>query len=356
METRRHRFDSILHTRLRVHRTVGNSTVTTDSNRVLPSKNHNLHGRHITKRNLENRSARVVFNKVDSRAQTLENNRGKTLGKDNKKVLPHKPNYTKSRLNKSVVLFRNPQQKTGTSISATSSLYKKTKHDKLRYKYSVVFGLIAIVFASSLYIVWRAKTNKLIAAQVQGISIISNDSHSSIPGISQTVLETLDEQQVSEKDYVRHVVGPNLPRYLSIDRLKLRSRVYKVGLLRDGTIDTPKNIFDVGWYGASQRPGDASGATIMVGHVSGMTLPGVFSGLKDLKIGDIVSVERGDGLRVRYSVAGRDISASKNIDMTKAGSSFQSDRPGLNLITYYGEYNNLTKGFSQILIVYTVQL
>ncbi|MBQ9018394.1 class F sortase [Candidatus Saccharibacteria bacterium] len=115
--------------------------------------------------------------------------------------------------------------------------------------------------------------------------------------------EELDETEPTVEEVAEYVVSPDRPRYLSIEKLGINnSRVLPMGVNNNGALATPNNIFDVGWYEASGKPG-AGGTMVIDGHNGGPNVYGVFKYLPNLEIGDIVTIERGDGAVFRYSVA-----------------------------------------------------
>ncbi len=81
------------------------------------------------------------------------------------------------------------------------------------------------------------------------------------------------------------------PTRFYIPTLKIDATVKEVGITKNGNIASPRNFSDVGWYKYGILPGEI-GTSIIDGHVdNGLALPGVFSDLKNIKIGDNVYVE-----------------------------------------------------------------
>jgi LPXTG-site transpeptidase (sortase) family protein len=87
-----------------------------------------------------------------------------------------------------------------------------------------------------------------------------------------------------------------------VDRLGIsKSRILPMGINVSGELDTPRNIFDVGWYEGSGKPGQ--GGTLMIdGHNGGPHVHGVFKDLPKLVNGDVIKIERGDGEVFEYQV------------------------------------------------------
>ena len=153
--------------------------------------------------------------------------------------------------------------------------------------------------------------------------------------------EELIEEAPEEEEVYEYVVAPERPRYLTIEKLGIyNARILAMGINDKGELDTPRNIFDVGWYEASGLPG-MGGTMIIDGHNGGPHVHGVFKDLPELSNGDIIKVERGDGIVYNYTVV-----ENKAILLTEANSymatAARSPEPGkesVTLISCTGEWS-----------------
>lgn len=125
-----------------------------------------------------------------------------------------------------------------------------------------------------------------------------------------------------------------------------------LGLLKDGEMATPNNIYDTGWYTASSKPGQA-GAMFIYGHVSSWQANGVFYNLKKLKPNDRIIISRGDDARYIYKVVSSTVYPYNHVDMQAVLSPVTAGLPGLNLMTCTGPLIGGTGEFSQRLVVFT---
>ena len=155
--------------------------------------------------------------------------------------------------------------------------------------------------------------------------------------------EELIEVEPTEEEVVEYVVPPDHPRYLTIETLGIyNARIIPMGVGAYGELDTPNNIFDVGWYESSGMPGQ--GKTMLIdGHNGGPHVHGVFKNLPDLGNGDIITVERGDGLIYRYSVVENyeiPIDESDSY-MSTAMRSPEAGKESITLITCSGEWSQV---------------
>ena len=138
---------------------------------------------------------------------------------------------------------------------------------------------------------------------------------------------------------------PDRPRYLTIEKLGVvNSRVLPMGVNASGELATPNNIFDVGWYDGSGKPGQG-GTMIIDGHNGGPHVHGVFKKLPDLAAGDIIKVERGDGVIYKYKVVENKAVPLDQSDeyMVTAAKSPEVGKESVTLISCTGEWSQ-TRG------------
>ena len=170
--------------------------------------------------------------------------------------------------------------------------------------------------------------------------------------------EELIEVEPTDIEVREYTVAPDRPRYLKIDKLGItRARILPMGVNASGELATPNNIFDVGWYEASGKPG-FGGTMIIDGHNGGPRVLGVFKNLPDLVEGDIITVERGDGLVFNYRVVENEAVALADADAYMAVAA-RSPEPGvesMTLISCTGEWSQqqgtyLSRQFTRAVLV-----
>jgi LPXTG-site transpeptidase (sortase) family protein len=161
-------------------------------------------------------------------------------------------------------------------------------------------------------------------------------------------------RQITDQEIKGYTVPNAFSRYITIDAINVHTRVVSVGILKDKRMQSPSNVFDVGWFTKSALPGD-DGAVVMDGHISSAKTRGVFYRLKDLKKGDKVSVELGGGKTVSYEVVKSDVQDVDKIDMVKVQQPIEGKK-GLNLISCTGKVIKGTREFDKRIIVFTKQI
>ncbi len=95
----------------------------------------------------------------------------------------------------------------------------------------------------------------------------------------------------------RHVAPPmprSRPIRLHIPAIGLDSRLMKLGLQKNGTLEVPPDGFPAGWFTGAPTPGSL-GPAVVVGHVHWQRRDGVFADLAKITRDDEVSVDRADG-------------------------------------------------------------
>ena len=98
------------------------------------------------------------------------------------------------------------------------------------------------------------------------------------------------------------VEEPAEPQRIVIDRIGVAAPVETVGLATDGTLATPTDVANAGWYTGSSRPG-GKGPAVIVGHVDSANGPAAFARLAELEVGDVVTVENGSGTALPFAVS-----------------------------------------------------
>ena len=162
-------------------------------------------------------------------------------------------------------------------------------------------------------------------------------------------------EKPKESAFQNHHVAPDAPRYISIAKISVKAMVKPVGVTAANQIESPRNVFDAGWYNKSAKPGQP-GAMVFDGHVSSWDTNGVFYELKKLEAGDEIKIERGDGTVFSYKVTRSQIYEADKVDMAAALTPVNPDKPGLNLITCTGTVIKGTNEFDKRLVVFAEQL
>ena len=142
------------------------------------------------------------------------------------------------------------------------------------------------------------------------------------------------------------------PVSLTIPLIGVTTKLIKLGLTSDGSLQVPATTSVAGWYTGSPRPG-AIGSAIIVGHIDSVSAPGVFYRLSELRKGDQVYVMRTDGTLVKFLVTAVQ-QYLKDQFPTRAVYGPTPDAE-LRLITCGGAFDYATRHYLSNIVVYATE-
>ena len=142
------------------------------------------------------------------------------------------------------------------------------------------------------------------------------------------------------------------PVSLTIPLIGVTTKLIRLGLASDGSLQVPPTTSVAGWYTGSPRPG-ATGSAIIVGHIDSVSGPGVFFRLPELRKGDQVYIRRADGTLVKFLVTAVQ-QYLKNQFPTQAVYGPTPD-PELRLITCDGTFDTATGHYLSNIVVYATE-
>lgn len=201
----------------------------------------------------------------------------------------------------------------------------------------IIIGLMGLIVAGIIY-----------ADQPKPPKLTSHQSAKSVDAASPP-----SSTKPSVKAEATYSVPPADPKYISIPSININKvPVLRLGLMSDGAIATPDNIYETGWYDSSSLPGQ-SGAMFIFGHVSSWTADGIFYNLKKLVPGDKVTITKGNNTIYTYKVVTSKVYPYNAVDMSQVLSPINTSVPGLNLMTCTGQVISGTSEFNKRLVVFT---
>lgn len=225
------------------------------------------------------------------------------------------------------------------------------KSSRFHLKAFALTTMAVVIFVTGgvvSYMNWR--TNKQVAAWVNNQAGSEDGGGNNTSSDGDTPDET--EPQGESSSYR---VAADLPRMLRIGEIQVTARVKPLGVKNNNELKAPSNIYDVGWYEASSKPG-TGGTTLLDGHVHGPTKPGIFYNLKKLKVDSLIEVERGDGQKISYKVVKMQKYAADKVDMAAALTPVIPGKEALNLITCAGNLDKKTNTYPDRLIVFATRV
>lgn len=144
------------------------------------------------------------------------------------------------------------------------------------------------------------------------------------------------------------VVRPPPPVWLTIPGIDVDTRLSRLGLQDDGTVEVPTNPLVAGWYHLGPPPG-ARGSAVILGHLDSVAGAAVFARLGELVPGDAVEVSLHDGSTASFVV--RTVRTYPNAEFPARRVYGAHGRPELNLVTCGGEYDAGRGGYQANVVV-----
>ncbi|QWZ07830.1 class F sortase [Nocardioides panacis] len=144
---------------------------------------------------------------------------------------------------------------------------------------------------------------------------------------------------------------PAPPVRLLVPTLHVSTRLLRLGVHRDGTVEVPapEDADRAGWFRLGPPPGQV-GSAVILGHVDSLSGPAVFYELRLLVPGDRVDVRLADRAVARFRVDR--VRTYPNADFPARRVYGSHGYAGLNLVTCGGAYDRET-GYQANVVVYT---
>jgi len=138
------------------------------------------------------------------------------------------------------------------------------------------------------------------------------------------------------------------PVLLRIPVVEIDTRLIRLGLQRDGSVEVPANPEVAGWFHRGPPPG-APGSSVILGHVDSAQGPAVFARLSELQRGDAVVVQLDDGTTARFRV--HSVRTYANADFPARRVYGGHGLRELNLVTCGGAYDAALGGYQANVVV-----
>lgn len=149
--------------------------------------------------------------------------------------------------------------------------------------------------------------------------------------------------------------GPAVaPLRLAIPGIGVDTRLVRLGLNEDGTVEVPTVAATAGWFRLGTVPGQR-GSSVILGHVDSVDGPAVFADLSTLGLTDRVEVVLSDDSLVTFAVTGVETYANSDFPAERVYAGTRRGRE-LNLVTCGGEYDPDRGGYQSNVVVFTRRL
>lgn len=167
-----------------------------------------------------------------------------------------------------------------------------------------------------------------------------------------------EEKVITKQEVAEYKAAPDKPRYFSLPILGIHNaRILQVGKdSKTHEIGTPPGIYDVGWFNQSGLPGKNQ-TIVLDGHNGGPTKDGIFKRLGNATVGNMMSIERGDGQVFTYKIT--DNYVVKLDDFNQAAMdkilAKVNDQETVTIITCSGHWLNDKQTYDQRTIVKAIK-
>ncbi|MCL2444523.1 class F sortase [Candidatus Saccharibacteria bacterium] len=148
-------------------------------------------------------------------------------------------------------------------------------------------------------------------------------------------------------------IQPNLPlapSAITIPGIGTVNGMLSLGINARGEVDVPSNIWQTAWFNGSSMPG-TRGAAFVVGHT-----PGIFTGLRNLSMGQVISITMNNGAVINYRIQHIETVALGEVNMWRNLTTWNGAAEGLNLMTCAGHFVPALGTYSHRLSVFTVRI
>jgi len=132
------------------------------------------------------------------------------------------------------------------------------------------------------------------------------------------------------------------PKKLLIESLVMSLSIVPVGVDIQGYLETPKDWNTAGWYEKGARPGETGNLLINAHYDNSNGNPAAFYGLKNINLGDTVSVLDSYGKLYSYKVVNTYYIDINDPDRSKVFDGYEKDKSAMTLITCGGVWNGVT--------------
>ena len=143
------------------------------------------------------------------------------------------------------------------------------------------------------------------------------------------------------------------PVTLRIPAIAVHTRLIRLGITRQGTLQVPKTTSVAGWYTHSPRPGEI-GSSVIAGHIDSVLGPGIFYRLRELHPGNRIYVRQASGRLAIFRVTAVHEYAKAHFPTAKVyGPAPDAE---LHLITCGGTFDYATHSYLSNVVVYSTEV
>ncbi|TYR74685.1 sortase [Rossellomorea vietnamensis] len=164
------------------------------------------------------------------------------------------------------------------------------------------------------------------------------------------LLDSLQKKKAQYENELKIQEEGIVPARIKIPGMDIDTGVIPVGLLDNGEMQVPEETDITGWYDRGVKPG-ARGNAVIAGHVDSKEGPAIFFYLKDIEIGETITIFDENGKEKTFKVKAKESYKNEEAPIEKIFGS--SSERNLNLITCTGTFNYDEHLYPDRLVIYT---
>nr|WP_221203466.1 class F sortase [Modestobacter versicolor] len=192
----------------------------------------------------------------------------------------------------------------------------------------------------------RAGLGALLVALTLGLSGCATESAAAPAPAPATTSATATSAPVA---VLPAVLAASRPVRVQIPSIGVDSELMDLGLQGDGTLEVPPTGFPAGWFTGAPTPGER-GPAVIAGHVDWAGSPGVFSALRDVAVGDEITVQREDGSTALFRVV--EVGQYPKDAFPTAAVYADLEHAGLRVITCGGDFDPAARSYLDNTVVF----
>ena len=211
-----------------------------------------------------------------------------------------------------------------------------------RFKNMLVITVIMVIV---LFLLYFSSFPNIFGIKINPFTFLKSSKES-------TVLkeEVLSEQipsifaDISEPIY-------SSPKKIIIDSIGVSANVVSLGVDKNGYLETPKNWNEIGWYSKGAKPSEKGNFLINAHYDDSSGNPAAFYRLKNINVGDKVSVIDSYDRTFNYKVSNVYYVDIADPERTKVFEPFKEDASVMTMITCGGVWSVKDGTYNKRLVV-----
>ncbi len=211
-----------------------------------------------------------------------------------------------------------------------------------RFKNMLVITVFMVIV---LFLLYFSSFPNLFGIKINPLAFLKNSKENVV-----VKEEVLSEQTPSIfADISKPIYG--YPKKIIIDSIGVSADVVSLGVDKDGYLETPKNWNEVSWYSKGAKPSEKGNFLVNAHYDDSSGNPAVFYRLKNINVGDKVSVLDSYDRTFNYKVTNVYYVDIADPERTKVFEPYKEDASVMTMITCGGVWSQKDGTYNKRLVV-----